>query len=102
VNKEVLKAVIEKAQDQLITELCGRKYARNREAPFERAGTTGRTLVTRHGAIAFKLIKVKSLENKSILRPLLLDIGVAPRKRIVNELDLECADAATYLTYRDA
>jgi len=102
VNKEVLKAVIEKAHDQLITELCGRKYARNRDAPFERAGTTGRTLVTRHGTIAFKLAKVRSLENQSILRPLLLDIGMDPWKRIVNDLEFECAETATYLTYRDS
>ena len=101
-NKEVLKAVIEKAQDQLITELCGRKYARNRDAPFKRAGTDDRTFTTRHGTIAFKLAKVRSLENKSILRPLLLDIGVEPWKRIVQDLDVECAETATYLTYRDS
>ena len=102
VNKAILKAVLEKAQDQLVTELCGRKYARNRDAPFERAGTTDRTLVTRHGTIAFTLAKVRSLENESILRPLLLHIGVTPWKRIVSDLDFECAEAATYLTYRDA
>lgn len=102
VNQAILKAVLEKAQDQLVTDLCGRKYARNRDAPFERAGTTDRTLVTRHGTIAFKLAKVRSLENESILRPLLLYMGVEPWKRIVNDLDFECAEAATYLTYRDA
>ncbi|MDH7478100.1 MAG: hypothetical protein QHH17_06950, partial [Candidatus Bathyarchaeota archaeon] len=49
VNREILKAVIEKAQDQLVTELCGNKYARNTDARFKRAGTTDRTLETRHG-----------------------------------------------------
>ena len=101
-NKTVLKAVIEKAQDQLITELCGRKYGRNRDARFKRAGTTDRTLVTRHGTIEFKLAKVRSLENESILRPLLLDIGLEPWKRIVEDLVFECAETATYLTYRDS
>ncbi|MFQ6095613.1 MAG: hypothetical protein ACE5NN_05675 [Candidatus Bathyarchaeia archaeon] len=43
------------------------KYARNVDARFKRAGTTNRTLVTRHGKIEFKVIKVKSLENGSIL-----------------------------------
>ena len=28
-------------------------------------------------------------------------MGVEPKKRIVNDLDLECAETATYLTYRD-
>jgi len=90
-----------KIQDQLIDEMCGEKYARNRDAKFERAGTDDRTFKTRHGTIKFKLAKVKSLENESILRPFLLDIGVEPRKRVVEDLDFECAETATYLTYRD-
>jgi len=102
VNRRILKAVLEKAQDQLVTELCGRKYAWNRDAKFTRAGTEDRTFKTRHGTIKFKLAKVRSLENRSILRPFLLDIGVEPRKRIVNDLDFECAETATYLTYRDS
>ena len=28
-------------------------------------------------------------------------MGVEPKKRIINDLDLECAETATYLTYRD-
>ena len=47
------------------------------------------------------MVKVRSLENGSIMRPLLLHIGVEPRKRIVDDLVLESAEAATYLTYRD-
>jgi len=68
VNREILKAVIVKAQDHLIDELCGKKYARNKDAKFKRAGTVTRTLITRHGKIGFKLVKVKSLENGSIMR----------------------------------
>jgi transposase-like protein len=101
VNKEILKAVIEKAQDRLIDELCGEKYSRHMDAKFERAGTDYRTFKTRHGTIKFKLAKVKFLENKSILRPLLLDMGVKPWQRVVEDLVFECAETATYLTYRD-
>jgi len=36
------------------------------------------------------------------MRPLLLYIGVEPRRRIVEDLAVECAEAATYLTYRDS
>lgn len=50
----------------------------------------------------FKLVKVKSLENGSVMRPLLLYIGLEPRKRVVDDLALECAEVATYLTYRDS
>jgi len=39
-----------------------------------------------------------ALEN----RPLLLYVGVESRKRIVDDLVFECAEAATYLTYRDS
>nr|MDO8080117.1 transposase [Candidatus Freyarchaeota archaeon]MDO8082789.1 transposase [Candidatus Freyarchaeota archaeon] len=79
-NREVLRAVLEEAQDQLIDELCGGKYARNQDRKFRRAGTAKRTLVTRHGTIVFKLVKVRSLENGSILRPFLLYLGLEPRK----------------------
>ena len=94
--------MLEKVQDELIDELCGRKYARDGGKKFRRAGTTERTLITRHGKIAFRLVKVKSLENASILRPFLLYMGVEPRKRAVDDFVFECAETATYLTYRDS
>lgn len=50
----------------------------------------------------FKLVKVKSLENGTILRPFLLYLGLEPKKRVVDDLVFECAEAAALLTYRDA
>ena len=102
VNREILKAALEKAQEDLVNELCGTKYSRKEDKKFRRAGTAKRKLVTRHGKIEFTLVKVKSLENDSILRPFLLYAGLEPKKRIVDDLVLECAEAATYLTYRDS
>lgn len=57
--------------------------------------------MTRHGTIRLRVVKVRSHENGSIMRPLLLHLGVEPRKRIVDDLVLESAEAATLLTYRD-
>jgi transposase-like protein len=102
VNREILKAALEKAQEDLVNELCGTKYSRKEDKKFRRAGTAKRKLVTRHGKIEFTLVKVKSLENDSILRPFLLYAGLEPKKRNVDDLVLECAEAATYLTYRDS
>jgi len=102
VNGEILKAVLERAQEELIDELCGRKYARDVVRRFRRAGTARRTLVTRHGVVELRLVKVRSLENGSVLRPFLLHVGLEPRRRVVDDLVLECAEAATYLTYRDS
>jgi transposase-like protein len=101
-NKEILKAVLEKAQNELIQELCGPRYSRGGDRKFRRAGTAKRTLTTRHGTVEFRLVKVKSLENGSVMRPLLLYIGLEPRRRVVDDLVLECAEVATYLTYRDS
>ena len=42
------------------------------------------------------------MENGSIMRSFLLYIGLEPWKRIVEDLDFECAETATYLTYRDS
>jgi hypothetical protein len=58
--------------------------------------------LTRHGKVEFKLTKVRDLENDSIFRPLLVYVGVEPKKRIVDDLVFECAEVATYLTYRDS
>jgi transposase-like protein len=102
VSKEILKTAIVKLQDELLLELCGPKYQRNSHKQFTRAGNTKRTLNTRHGKIEFKLTKIRSQENKSILRPLLLYIGIESKQRLVNDLSLECAESATYLTYRDS
>jgi len=101
INKLVLKAAIENLQEDLVNHLCGERYTRDPERRYWRAGTAKRTLVTRHGTITLKIIKVRSTENGSIMRPLLLYLGVEPRVRIVDDLVLESAEAATYLTYRD-
>jgi hypothetical protein len=70
---------------------------------YQRAGTTKRTLKTRHGQIELKLIIIHNLENNSYFRPLLLYLGISSRQRIVvDDLDLDCAETATYLTYRDS
>jgi len=46
-NREILKVLLEKAQEELINELCGRRYSRGGDRKFRRAGTTKRTLVKR-------------------------------------------------------
>jgi transposase-like protein len=102
VNGAVLKVVLEKAQNQLIEELCGKKYARQKDRRFVRAGTARRTLITRFGKVKFRIVKVKSLKTGSIFRPFLLYIGLEPRKRMVDDFVFECAEVATHLTYRDS
>ncbi|MGE5556211.1 MAG: ISH6 family transposase [Methanocella sp.] len=102
IPKEILKSAIGKLQDELLLQLCGRRYQRDRDRKFIRVGSTNRTLSTRHGRIEFRLTKVRCLENGSIMRPLLLYVGVEPKKRIIDDLTLECAEIATYLTYRDS
>jgi transposase-like protein len=101
INKKILTATLHKHQEELIDRLCGERYSRV-ERSFRRAGTSRRTLVTRHGNITLRVIKVRSVETGRILTPLLLDLGVEPRRRIVDDLALESAEAATLLTYRDA
>jgi transposase-like protein len=102
IPREVLKKAIVKLQAELVLELCGPTFLRDPKRKFSRAGTTNRTLLTRHGKIEFKLAKVRDLENDSIFRPLLVYVGVESKKRIVDDLVFECAEAATYLTYRDS
>jgi transposase-like protein len=102
IPKELLKSAIIKIQEELVLDLCGPEYERNPNRRFSRAGTTSRTLHTRHGKIEFKLVKVYDLGNDCYFRPLLVYVGVLPKKRIVDDLVLECAEIATYLTYRDS
>lgn len=100
--KEILKTAIIKLQDELVLDLCGPKYQKNPKKQYTRAGNTSRTLNTRHGKITFKLAKLYSIENDNIIRPLLLYVGIEPKKRVIDDLTLECAETATYLTYRDS
>jgi hypothetical protein len=102
IPKEILKSAIVKLQEELVMDLCGQQYKRNPNRQFSRAGTTGRTLLTRHGQIEFKLAKVYDLSTDRYIRPLLVYVGVLPKKRIVDDLVLECSEIATYLTYRDS
>jgi len=48
VNRAILRAVLEKAQGDLINELCGRKYARSEDKKIRRIRIAERPLVTRH------------------------------------------------------
>jgi len=102
IPKEILKSVLVKLQEEIVVDLCGPPYLRVNDRQFKRVGTTDRTLCTRHGKVSFKLAKVYSKESDASMRPLLLFIGVEPRRRIVEDLVLECAETATYLTYRDS
>jgi len=101
-NKELLQTILTKHQEILVNQLCGEKYSRDKNRQYKRAGTAWRTLQTRHGEITLRVIKIRSLENNTIFKPLLLDLGVEPRRRIVDDLVLESAEAASLLTYRDA
>jgi transposase-like protein len=102
IPRKILKSALMKLQDELLLELCGPRYFRSQDRKFIRVGSTNRTLNTRHGRVEFKLTKVRCLENGCIMRPLLVYIGVEPKKRIIDDLTLECAEIATYLTYRDS
>jgi len=68
----------------------------------EGAGADERTLITRRGEIEFALVMVKSSENDCVMRPFLLYVGLDPRKRVVHDPVLECAEVATCLTCRDS
>jgi transposase-like protein len=102
IPREIFRSLLVKLQEEIVLDLCGPKYARCKTREYKRAGTTDRTFRTRHGKVSFKLAKLYSKENGSLMRPLLLYVGVEPRKRIVEDLVLECAETATYLTYRDS
>jgi hypothetical protein len=62
VNKAI-KSVLEKAQDELVDQLCDKKYSRYENRNFKRAWMAKRTLETKHGTVEFKLVKVKSLKT---------------------------------------
>jgi len=98
----ILKSALTKLQDELVLDLCGPKYERKPHREVLRAGTTSRTLWTRHGKVEFRVVRVHDLRNDCYFRPLLVYVGVLPRQRIVDDLVLECAELATYLTYRDS
>lgn len=102
IPKEILRSATVKLQEELMEDLCGKKYARNPDRKFCRGGTKNRTLLTRHGKVGFRLAKVHDLESDCYFSPLLLYFGIRPRQRIVDDLVLECAELATYLTYRDS
>jgi len=88
IPKEILTSILVKLQEEIILDLCGPRYTRVNDRQFKRAGTTDRTLKTRHGKVSFKLTKVHSKESDGIMNPLLLYVGVEPRKRIVEDLVL--------------
>ncbi|MDR0492197.1 MAG: FtsX-like permease family protein [Nitrososphaerota archaeon] len=87
--KEVLKTTIDKWQEDLIFELCGPLYLHNPKRRYNRAGSTKRTLKTRHGTIAFRLIRVHDQKTGHYFNPLLTDMGLLPKQRIVGQFMLE-------------
>ena len=95
IPREILKKTIVKLQDELVLELCGPAYLRDPDRKYFRAGSASRTLWTRHGKLEFRLAKVHNLEDDCIFSPLLLYMGVEPKKRLVDDLVFECAEAAT-------
>jgi hypothetical protein len=102
IPKEILNSALVNLQKEIVNDLCGPRYAREKKYKFKRAVTVNRTLSTRHGKINLRLARVYSKETGCSMRSLLFWIGLEPKKRIVEDLVLECAKTATYLTYRDS
>lgn len=102
IPKQILQTTLIKLQDTIVLDLCDTPYQKNPNRQYQRAGTTKRTLKTRHGTIQFILIRLRDLQNGTYFRPLLLYLGLLSKQRVVDDLDLECAEAASYLTYRDS
>jgi hypothetical protein len=78
------------------------KVSESQRSAVQKSRNNRQNLRTRHGKVSFKLAKVYSKESGCILRLLLLYVGVEPRKRIIEDLVFECAETATYMTYRDS
>lgn len=102
-EQKVTEAIIQRADEELIENYCGCKYAKgNGKNRYQRAGSIERHPVTFVGKLNLKLHRVRDKKEEKILLPVEDRIEFDGRKIYQEDISVISAELATKMTYLDA
>jgi len=102
IEANVLEKIINFANDEIVTKLCGDRYTKKSgNESYVRAGTSERKLITSVGQLNLKVNRVKDIPHNRIIKPVLETIRFAGKQKYQPDIVMMSVDFAQKLSYRD-
>jgi len=102
IEASLLEKIINSADTEIATKLCGEKYTKKSgNERYVRAGTSERKPITSVGQLNIKVNKVKDITRNRIIKPVLERIQFAGRQKYQPDIVMMSVDFAQKLSYRD-
>lgn len=102
IEASLLEKIINSADTEIATKLCGKKYTKKSgNERYVRAGTSERKPITSVGQLNIKVNKVKDITLNRIIKPVFERIQFAGRQKYQPDIVMMSVDFAQKLSYRD-
>jgi len=102
IEASLLEKIINSADTEIATRLCGDKYTKKSgNERYVRAGTSERKPITSVGQLNIKVNKVKDITRNRIIKPVLERIQFSGRQKYQPDIVMMSVDFAQKLSYRD-
>ena len=102
IDAKVLEQIINSADAEIVTKLCGEKYTKKSgNESYVRAGTSERKPITSVGQLNIKVNRVKDIYHNRIIKPVLETIRFAGKQKYQPDIVMMSVDFAQKLSYRD-
>ena len=102
IEANVLEKIINLANDEIVTKLCGEKYTKKSgNESYVRAGTSERKSITSVGQLNIKVNRVKDISHNRIIKPVLETIRFAGKQKYQPDIVMMSVDFAQKMSYRD-
>jgi len=102
IEASLLEKIINSADTEIATKLCGEKYTKKSgNERYVRAGTSERKPITSVGQLNIKVNKIKDITLNRIIKPVFERIQFAGRQKYQPDIVMMSVDFAQKLSYRD-
>jgi len=102
IEASLLEKIINLADTEIATKLCGEKYTKKSgNERYVRAGTSERKPITSVGQLNIKVNKIKDITLNRIIKPVFERIQFAGRQKYQPDIVMMSVDFAQKLSYRD-
>ena len=102
IEAKILEQIINIANDDIVTNLCGERYTKKSgNESYVRAGTSARKPITSVGQLNIKVNRVKDISHNRIIKPVLEMIRFAGKQKYQPDIVMMSVDFAQKLSYRD-
>lgn len=101
IEAKFIEQIVNAADDEIVTKLCGEKYMKKGNERYVRVGTLERKPIISVGQLDIKVNKVKDIYHNRIIKPVLEMIQFAGSQKYQPDIVMMSVDFVQKLSYRD-